>query len=343
MSDKIRGVIYTHPLLNSPGFVTDRYECLFDKMAEQFGFTINYSDGIFVFDPRSQTYLSLAQYRLRSLNRVFGKEINSPVATPMETLDVDIVFACKPPRSPLRLVDFPPKIKLISYVIDLHTYGKEENREYTRSLFDRSDLIISPYCSAFTRRWPEYVHKHECFPHFFAPHDRSVNLSFNEDPILKIVLSGCIGRGGAGVEIYPIRKHVRDNLSSQIYYLQHPGYYSGGGITKDDYTALIGGHLGAIATASTFGYVVAKYFEIPSTGSLLLGERIPDLDDLGFVPNEHYVPITIDDFSEVTAHCCKNPKLYEDIRRNGMEFVRENHSINNRIIRLEEMIKEVLE
>jgi len=284
--------------------------------------------------------------------------------------DADVVIVYKAAQHSNRnaladAANLPRRIKLISYFVDLHSqtrlspiqYGLQGvNRMFGKKIkfpeddaptpmeqiLNRSDAIICPYDTAFKSQWPQYVEKYECFPHFFAPHNRYVNINFNRYPLNNVLLSGSIGFGTGGIDIYPMRRHIRDNASGHLTYLLHPGYHTGRGIVRDDYAKFIGSHLGGIATASRFGYVVTKYFEIPATGALLLGERIGDLDKLGFIPNEHYIPITKENVLGVVDECCANPQKYTEIRMAGMEFVRENHSVNNRIVQLEEIIKSVV-
>lgn len=95
---------------------------------------------------------------------------------------------------------------------------------------------------------------------------------------------------------------------------------------------------------------IMKHFEIPAAGSLMLAEPFPDLDRAGFVPGKHYVEIkaeykgyyeTVTDVIERVMEVLQNPDAYQEIRRAGTEFVRKNHSINNRWIQLRKIIKEL--
>ena len=333
MSSRIRGIIYIPTIFQRDSYVTDRYDCLFDAMAERFGFEVCRADSIgsipdvdvvivfkaaqhsnrnsladaanlpksvklisYFVDLHSQTKLSPIHYRLRSLNRAFGRELDFPAAS-----------------------DEIPMEKIL----------------------DRSDVIICPYDTAFRSEWPQHVEKYRFFPHFFAPYDRYVNIDFNESPTNNVFLSGSIGFVG-GVDAYPVRRHIRDNAPECLVYLPHPGYHTGRGIIRDDYAKFISEHLGGVATASAFGYVVAKYFEIPAAGALLIGERVDDLDKLGFVPGEHYVPITKESAIGTVEECCANPRKYTEIRKEGMDLVRKSHSINNRLDLMEEVIRGVV-
>jgi len=305
MESGIRGIVYVPKIFAPNAYITDRYDCLFSELG----------------------------FEVRMANTV------------REFPDVDVVIAYKAAQHSnanalVDLANLPPKIKLINYVVDLHAPERPSLcRKNMKMLLDRSDLIICPYHSAFMEKWPEYADKYEFFPHFFAPHNRFAGLDFNETPKRKALLSG-----GTFHSVYPMRSDIERECGANktIDILRHPGYHTGRGVTRDAYAKMIHEYFSGIATASVYKYVVAKYFEIPATGSLLFGERIDDLDMLGFVPGEHYIPITKEDSIDVINECCANPKKYTEIRKAGMKFVRKNHSINNRIIQLEEMIKEVL-
>jgi hypothetical protein len=75
---------------------------------------------------------------------------------------------------------------------------------------------------------------------------------------------------------------------------------------------------------------------------LLLANEIDDLKKAGFVPYRHYVPITRADVLVRIDKCLKNPNDYDHIRREGMEFVRKNHSVVNRIERLRKIFDDLM-
>lgn len=95
--------------------------------------------------------------------------------------------------------------------------------------------------------------------------------------------------------------------------------------------------------------IIMKHLEIPAAGALLLSERFLDLDRAGFVSGQHYVEISATYHDDVETNAVdivrmilKNPKEYEKIRRSGMKFVRENHSINNRYEQFVKILEGVL-
>ena len=73
-----------------------------------------------------------------------------------------------------------------------------------------------------------------------------------------------------------------------------------------------------------------------------MANETTDLGKAGFISNRHYVPITKENVYEKITQCLKNPNEYSDIRREGMEFVRKNHSINNRMDFLKSVFEDLL-
>jgi uncharacterized membrane protein YcgQ (UPF0703/DUF1980 family) len=96
-----------------------------------------------------------------------------------------------------------------------------------------------------------------------------------------------------------------------------------------------------LSTSSKFNYVLAKYLEIPAVGSLLIANETNDLKKIGFIAGEHYVSITKENALETIYECLDNPDKYIEIRKNGMGFVRRNHSINNRFEQLKNILNEI--
>ena len=80
-----------------------------------------------------------------------------------------------------------------------------------------------------------------------------------------------------------------------------------------------------------FNYALAKHYEIPATGSLLIADETNDLKRAGFIADKHYISVNRSNILEKIRSCLRNPKDYEIIRKAGMAFSRKNHSINNRI------------
>lgn len=303
--EKIKGLILIPEHFGNPAYITDRYMCLFRKMRDELGFGISITDNL--------------------------KSLSS---------DIEVVVTLKSPQHThpntlMELENLDKKVKLVGYFSDLHSWGKKDYEDNMSRRLDRCDVILCPYDKAFRKRWPQYIDKYVFFPHFFAPHDRYANLGFNEKPIPKCLLSGEVDSN-----IYPLRAFIKKKGDpSEIDILGHPGYLvDDQACVKRKYAKFVNKYFCGVATSSIYNYVVAKYFEIPAVGALLLADEVEDLKKLGFVPFKHYVPITENNVLSQIDDCLVHQEKYDEIRNVGMEFVRENHSINNRFQQFKEIL-----
>lgn len=230
------------------------------------------------------------------------------------------------------LIDLDRKIKLVMYPGDIQCYNNPVCIENKLKVFDRSDAIVSGSYEYFAKSYPQFMSKYEFLPLFFGPHDRYIKLQFNNNPNMRCLLSGSLNP-----QVYLLRSFIRNNSGGLIDY--KPQTYAKG----DAYAKLLNSYFCCVATPSIFNYAVCKYFEIPAAGSLLLAPEINDLKKAGFVPNHHYVPITKSNVIKTISQCLKNPNDYEHIRKEGMRFVRENHSVVNRVDRLKTIFGKVVD
>lgn len=89
----------------------------------------------------------------------------------------------------------------------------------------------------------------------------------------------------------------------------------------------------AFTCASSMNYTLMKYFEIPGSGALLFAEKTKEFSELGFVDGVHYVAVTLENYQERMLHYLKGEghEKAEQIRLEGHEFVRQNHTWEKRI------------
>lgn len=273
------------------------------------------------------------------------------------TIKADVVVLFKSPENWTShlftgLLDLPKSIKLIGYWADIHLHQhtkgdfnstpERQDLEYIlamNNMLDRCDVVLCSYKEAFNKMWGRYSPKFVHFPHFV---DRDVfrNIPFNHTPQLQCVVSGATSGG-----FYPIRKFISEQKDEKLVVLPHPGY---GGANQqygtksyrigEEYFKELNKYFCAVSTSGVLNYLVCKYFEIPAAGSLLLAEKIQDLDTVGFVENQHYLTIYKDNFLDVVLESLSNPLLYHTIRKEARNFVLTNHTNYDRL----ELFKKVL-
>ena len=97
-----------------------------------------------------------------------------------------------------------------------------------------------------------------------------------------------------------------------------------------------------VTSNNRFGHLSMRYTETLACGGFLLADRPKDLDRLGFVDGKHLVIYDgLDDFKDKVTYYLKpeNEKEREEIAKNGMEYVRANHSCEIRVKEMTNIIK----
>jgi hypothetical protein len=135
---------------------------------------------------------------------------------------------------------------------------------------------------------------------------------------------------------------MMDLVAQQSYSIKshtHPGYHVGYDYTTNPnigrgYAETINRHRIGFTDCLTFKYVVAKYFEIPAAGALLLAEDAvkEPLKQLGFVENIHYVPVSKENLEERVRYVLDEKNLAEldQVRQRAHDLVWERHTTSHR-------------
>ena len=212
----------------------------------------------------------------------------------------------------------------------------------------RGSLVLCTEGDYVRRSFPRLKGRLRHFPYYFAPHYRYAPLRLDVVPEMK-----CLFTGHINPQIYPLRNFIMNQLQASkalqkvVVRARHPRYGLGGTplqpyeiapVLNETYALALNSHYCSVATGSKYRYVLAKYFEIPAAGALLLGERTPDSDAVGLKPGVHYVPIDRTNVVAKMNECVRHPERFEEIRVAGCEYVRAHHSVCNRAEQLEEML-----
>jgi len=309
----MKKVAYLHPVFLT-GKVSDRVRNFFRSMKQMLDFNIIYSEHL-NNDAKNADILFIYA-------GVHGKELLS------ESLSL---------KSP----------KIVYLLTGAHSF-KEQMME---PIAERANLLLVTYYHQFSTKFSSLKDKFVFFPLYFAPHSRYTRLKLQEKPILK-----CLLTGHKSPKLYPIRREIIDTVAKKPRYqrvitvMRHPRWHDPSPLKKweieacinKSYAETLNKYFCSIATNSIYHYGLAKYFEIPAAGSLLLGVRTPDMDKAGLEPWTHYIPISrVNLFAQIEA-VLTEPHVFSDIRKIGCSYVRHSHSVKNRIRQLQTLIEERL-
>lgn len=234
--------------------------------------------------------------------------------------------------------------RLALFADDLHSWEEPDSiRQDKLRAFSACDVILSSYAYAFDRFYPELRGLKTAI---WTPHAASPDfvLPFNTEPENAILLSGCVH------SFYPLRTQMwnlyKRGGSHAIVLHDHPGYGEGFDYENDlrigrGYARLIRRYRAGFTDGGRVGYTVAKHFEIPATGALLVADRKVSgpLQQLGFVENEHYVPVSADNLEETIRHLldARNHAETDEIRRRAQHLVLSAHRTADRARLIDEV------
>jgi len=231
-------------------------------------------------------------------------------------------------------------VRTCIFADDLH-WTSDTMRSQKLVTFTYSEVILAAYEPVFDKFYPGVRRNkkvvwvpHGASPDFFLP--------FHENPVNAVLLSGKIQ------PVYPLRermRELRDSGKYRIDLVEHPGYHCQYDHKSDPavgsgYAREIRSRLCAFTCSLKHHYTVAKFFEIPATGSLLLADASvrEALLQLGFAEYEHYIPAYGDSLDVAVAFVLDpaNRGLIDRVRRAGQELVKARHTVRNRARQIDE-------
>jgi hypothetical protein len=224
---------------------------------------------------------------------------------------------------------------------DLHDGAEETIKDKLQS-FSMFHAILSTYGYVFYEYYSELAATHKVF---WVPHSASPDflITYNEHPENAVFLSGAVNH------YYPLRLRVKALADSRVFPIvlhQHPGYrcdfdYDASTSVGREYARKINNYRAAFTDSSKYKYSVAKYFEIPATGALLLADRSisEPLRSVGFVEGVNYIGVTDHDLEEKIAYVLdeSNHDEVDKIRRNGQDLVWQTHKTSDRARLIDEI------
>ena len=223
-------------------------------------------------------------------------------------------------------------VKYSIIIDDLHTQGVEKkNRIMSLEVIEN---VFSTYGYIFYNYYPKIRYNLFWFPHSA----RYTNIKFNQNPINKIFISGRLNEG-----LYPNRCYIvsliKKNKNKLEYFKPNIGYRTNKineeHICGEKYIKKLNNYICCFTddACEKRPYIVAKHFEILSSGSLLLScnpNTKNKFESLGFKDNEHYISCTKENMLNKINYILENKDKIDIIRKNGQELVLEKHTYLNR-------------
>ena len=223
-------------------------------------------------------------------------------------------------------------VKYSIIIDDLHTQGIEKKNRI-KSL-KKIDNVFATYGYIFNNYYPKLNYNLYWLPHSI----RYLDIPFNNNPINKILISGRLNKN-----LYPNRCHIvsLSKTNKQLeYFKPNVGYrvnvLNENHICGKKYIEKLNQYICCFTddACNERPYIVAKHFEILSSGSLLLACNLntkKEFESLGFIDNEHYISCSKDNMIEKINYIFNNKKKIDRIRENGYKFALEKHNYKNRI------------
>lgn len=315
-------MIFSSTIFNTNKTLSDRINHFFCALERRFNFETVYTD------------------------RLNGRSLD--LACRVDSADLVLIYAGVHGHQLLRdSVRLNRRTKVVYLLTGPHSFD--------RSLLDpvvkRASLVLCTEKAIMLQRFPHHNGRIRHFPYYFAPHERYAELDVDGPRTMQ-----CLFTGHANNKIYPLRSFILKQLEHDrrlqgvMVRARHPRWGRKDGplkpyeiepVLNQTYALALNKYFCSVATGSVYRYVLAKYFEIPAAGALLLAERTADSDSVGLVPWKHYVAIDRKNVVAQITECLQRPQQFETIRRAGCDYVRTHHSVRNRVAQLEEMLDEL--
>jgi hypothetical protein len=218
-----------------------------------------------------------------------------------------------------------------SFMDDLHQ-SSSRTRNFRFKLIKEFTQIFMTYGYCYRKFFPDILsNKIVWLPHCVIS---NIKIDFNNSPINKILLSGLVEK-----RVYPMRQALFDLRGKYpIDVLQHPSYnYNKHEFIGSKFYQYLNKYLCCFTCCSNIEtpYIVQKFFEICYSGALLLAYDKyvkQELEKLGFIDGVNYIScneLNIDERIQYVLNP-KNLETVNNIRLNGYNLVRINHTSRER-------------
>jgi len=220
-----------------------------------------------------------------------------------------------------------PKLKYTkNQLVALLASDPHNKTDWFQEYVEKNNItyILSQYNSPFFFHFPNFPK--EKFIHFpWAVPDEFISkkrITINNNDVMIF--------GGKTSDAYDVRNWCR--LQDNIICLDNSGVENKA-LSDREYFDILSSFDAIIAAGSSkpqYDLVTPKYFEIASTGALLVGQKCKDLEILGFNENNSLI-FSKENFNTIIEAYRKNPYSFIKTRSEGRKLIFQKHLISNRI------------
>lgn len=218
------------------------------------------------------------------------------------------------------------------FINDVHQYARFREQYINQN---NIQYLFSIVKDRFFQQYPQFKDRFIWFPHFINP---AIFKGYGEEKDIELLLMGAVNGW------YPMRLIILNQYKDdpRFVYRSHPGYLQfseqSEAIVGQKYAKELNRAKIFFTCDSILHYPVLKYFESLACKTLLLAPTFPELEELGFIPEKHFVPITKDDFVEKAEYYLANEEERNAIVEAGHTFIMENHTLD---VRAEQLVKRI--
>ncbi|WP_240941558.1 glycosyltransferase [Paenibacillus sp. HB172176] len=214
------------------------------------------------------------------------------------------------------------KCKLLKacFVLDVHFEPDTRLRYFNRDA--KPDMIFSASKYPFLNAFQECASRFHWLPFGINP---SVIRDYREEKSIRYSLTGLLE------EKYPFRQAVLNRMKGVdgFVHFKHPGHRTAsrpGLFVNENYTRAINRSRISFTCGSVLQIPVAKFFEIPGCRSLMLAETNPDIEELGFKDEEHFIACDRSDFYEKALRYDADEEARASLTDKGYAFIQSKHT-----------------
>ena len=236
------------------------------------------------------------------------------------------------------------KAKKVMVLGDLHRFDPNGTKFPSFMSHIRDNVGVSAILTKYIESY-HMIYKDVGLPVYHWPHSIDPTMFNYMEDIDKEY--GVLSTGSMN-SVYPVRQILHSKLKDKKYYkridrpnnntITHPNPWPIG----EDYVKELNKSMISIACTSKYHYTIAKIFEIPACGSVLLCDYTNEMKDLGFIPGENFIETRNTTIDHIEYLLNDNPDRLQKICERGHFMVHNNHTTKHRVDQFIRYMREII-